>query len=97
MAFNVVRRQLDPKVLAAKRDLNRGFGDAMSKAVELALLPGIFGLLGWWVDGRLGTSPGFLVGMLVFAFAGMIVRAWYGYDAEMRRHEGDLQGRRSGS
>lgn len=77
-------------MLAAKRDLNRGFGDAMSKAVEIALLPAVFGFIGWFIDQRLGTGPGFLLGMVVFAFAGMLVRAWIGYDAEMRRHEGGL-------
>lgn len=87
MAFNVVRRQLDPQVLAAKRDVNRGFGDALSRATELALLPGLFGFLGWLVDGWLGTAPAFLIGFVVFAFAGMLVKSWIGYDAEMKRHE----------
>lgn len=87
MAFNGVRRQLDPQVLAAKRDLNRGFGDAMSRATEIALLPAVFGFGGWLLDDWLGTSPVFLIALLVFAFAGMLVRTWVGYDAEMRRHE----------
>lgn len=96
MAFNGVRRQLDPQVLAAKRDLNRGFGDAMSKAVEVALLPVIFGFLGWLVDDWLGTSPLFLIALVVFAFAGMLVRSWAGYDAEMKRHEANAAWRRVG-
>lgn len=94
MALDGVRRQLDPKVLAAKRDLNRGFGDALSRATEIALLPGIFGFLGWAIDRWLGTSPLFLIVLLVFAFAGMLVRTWVGYDAEMRRHESAMTGRR---
>jgi len=99
VAFNGVRRQLDPKVLAAKRDLNRGFGDAMSRATEIALLPAAFAFLGWLVDRWLGTSPAFLLGLLVFAFAGMLVRLWLGYDAEMKRHEAELprSGARPGS
>jgi len=87
VAFNGVRRQLDPQVLAAKRDLNRGFGEAMSVATEIALLPAVFGFLGWLLDRWLGTSPLFLIALVVFAFAGMLVRTWIGYDAEMRRHE----------
>jgi hypothetical protein len=90
VAFNVVRRQLDPKVLAAKRELNHGFGDTMSRGVELALLPTVFGFFGWLVDRWLGTGPAFLLGFVVFAFTGMLVRMWIGYDAEMRRHEADL-------
>jgi F0F1-type ATP synthase assembly protein I len=87
VTFNGVRRQLDPKVLAAKRDLNRGFGDALSRATEIALLPAVFGSLGWAIDRWLGTTPLFLIVLLVFSFAGLLVRTWVGYDAEMRRHE----------
>lgn len=96
MAFNGVRRQLDPQVLAAKRDLNRGFGDAMSRATEIALLPALFAGLGWLLDRWLGTAPVFLVGLLLFAFAGMLVRTWLGYDAEMKRHESTGAWRREG-
>lgn len=96
MAFNGVRRHLDPEVLA-RRDLNRGFGEAMGRAVEIALTPALFGFLGWFLDRWLGTSPVFLVVLLVFAFAGMLVRAWAGYDTEMRRHEDALPRRRSAS
>lgn len=74
----------------AQRALNHGFGNAMGTATELALLPGLFGLLGWWLDGRFGTSPVFLVGCLLFAFVGMFVRAWLGYDREMREQEAGL-------
>ena len=80
-------------MLAAKRDLNRGFGDAMSRATEIALLPAAFGFLGWLLDRWLGTTPIFLIALLVFAFAGMLVRTWVGYDAEMKRHESQLPGR----
>lgn len=67
-----------------------GFGNAMGTATELALLPAVFGFLGWLVDGWLDTRPLFLVAFLVFAFAGMLVRAWIGYDAEMREQERGL-------
>jgi len=67
-----------------------GFGNAMGTATELALLPGIFGFLGWLLDGWAGTEPLFLVGFLVLAFVGMLVRAWVGYDADMRELERGL-------
>lgn len=74
----------------AQRALNNGFGNAMGTATELALLPGLFGLLGWWLDGRFGTAPVFLVSLLIFSFVGMFVRAWLGYDRDMREQEAGL-------
>lgn len=83
----------------AQRALNNGFGNAMGTATELALLPGLFGALGWWLDGRFDTAPVFLLSLLIFAFAGMFVRAWIGYDRDMREQEAGLYtrlARRSG-
>jgi F0F1-type ATP synthase assembly protein I len=37
--------------------------------IQLALAPVLLTLGGWWLDGRLGTSPGFTVGGLVFGLA----------------------------
>ncbi len=37
---------------------------------ELVLSPVIFGLIGWWIDGRLGTRPLVTVIAAVFALAG---------------------------
>lgn len=76
--------------LSAQRELNRGFGDGMSRAVELAITPLVFGGLGWLLDSWLGTSPAFTVGLAVFAVVGMFLRLWYGYDLEMKRHESRL-------
>jgi F0F1-type ATP synthase assembly protein I len=73
-----------------RRALNKGFGDGMSRSVELALTPVIFGGLGWLIDRWLGTFPMVLLVFVVFAFAGMFVRMWIGYDNEMRRHENKL-------
>ena len=43
--------------LSSKRELNKGFGDALQVAVELAVTPAIFAFLGWKLDSWLGTSP----------------------------------------
>lgn len=79
----------DPS-LQSRRALSNGFGNALGSAVEIALLPAVFGGLGYLLDEWLGTGPFLFVGLLVFAFAGMLVRTWLGYDSEMRRHENDL-------
>ena len=91
MTHNGVRHdEPQERRLLADRALNHGFGNALGTATELALLPGLFGLLGWWLDGLLGTEPLFLVVLLLFSFVGMFVRAWIGYDRDMREQEAGL-------
>lgn len=79
--------------LSASRELNKGFGDGMSRAVELVLTPLVFGGLGFGLDLLAGTSPVFTVALAVFAMVGMFIRLWYGYDLEMRNHEASIIGR----
>jgi hypothetical protein len=76
--------------LAAKRQLNRGYSDGLSRALEIVLMPLIFGFIGHLVDGWLGTGPGFMIGRGAFAGTGLFVRFWLGYDREMRAHEAKL-------
>jgi F0F1-type ATP synthase assembly protein I len=73
--------------LRSRRETYNGSGEALSRAFEFAVTPAIFGGIGWLVDDRLGTEPLFLIALIVFAFAGMFVRMWLGYDTAMRRHE----------
>ena len=40
-----------------KREFRAGAGDAFAKAFEMIATPAVFGLGGWFVDGRLGTFP----------------------------------------
>jgi hypothetical protein len=81
--------------LAAKRQLNRGYSDGLSRALEIVVTPLLFGFVGYLVDNWSGTSPGFMIGLGAFAVAGLFVRFWLGYDREMREHEAKLP--RSGS
>lgn len=76
--------------LRAKRDLNNGFGEALSKAVELALTPAIFAFIGWRIDRALGTSPLFLVALFLLVISYVTWKLFMGYDAEMRRREHEL-------
>lgn len=73
--------------LRDRRELNRGFGDGLARAFELALTPAVFGGLGLLLDRATGTVPVFAIVFLLLAFVGMGIRMWYGYDHEMRRHE----------
>ncbi len=76
--------------LRAKRDLNKGFGNALSRSVELTLTPAIFAFLGWRLDLAVGTSPLFLAAFFVLVSAYMTWKLFVGYDAEMRQREHDL-------
>ncbi|MBI03683.1 MAG: hypothetical protein CL468_06595 [Acidimicrobiaceae bacterium] len=51
------------------REMKQGFGDAFAAAFELVVTPGIFGFLGWLVDGRLGLFPVFTVAFSVITLA----------------------------
>jgi hypothetical protein len=59
----------------------------MTRAFEIALTPLIFGGLGWLLDRVLGTSPIFMLGLGVFAVAGVFVKMWIAYDHEMQGAE----------
>lgn len=76
--------------LAAKRQLNRGYGDGLTRAMEIVLTPVIFGALGALLDAWLGTRPGFTIGLAAFAVTGIFVKLWIRYDQDMRAHEAAL-------
>ena len=53
-----------------RRDLYNGFGDTYSRAFEMVVTPTIFGLVGCFLDSRLGTFPALTLtlGILVFLY-----------------------------
>lgn len=73
-----------------------GGGETMGKGFEFVVVVAVFFGLGWLLDRALGTSPWFMVALSVFGMAGQVVRMWYVYDAEMRRHEAAHLERREG-
>jgi Putative F0F1-ATPase subunit Ca2+/Mg2+ transporter len=79
-------------MLRHRRELNRGFGDAFTASVELALTPALFGGIGFAIDRWLGIFPLFTLVLGLFSLVGMFVRAWYDYDARMRQEEQLLLG-----
>jgi hypothetical protein len=80
--------------LSAKRELNKGFGAALEVAVELAVTPAIFALAGWWIDGRLGTFPGFFLFFFLFTFSYVAWKQLRLYQARMADEERKLLGDR---
>ena len=80
--------------LSAKRELNKGFGDALAVAVELAVTPAIFAFLGWRLDEWLGTTPLFLLVLFLFTFTYVAWRELTRYQLRMEEHQAELLGRR---
>jgi F0F1-type ATP synthase assembly protein I len=75
-----------------RRALNRGFGDAMARAFELAVTPTIFGFFGWLLDRWLGTAPFLMLGLGLFTAVYVGWRMLQGYDVAMREHEARRRG-----
>jgi F0F1-type ATP synthase assembly protein I len=80
---------------AERQALWNGFGNGLSQAFELAAVPALFALFGWWLDSLAGTGPGLLIGFMVLGLAGTVARAYYAYTAEMAEHEKDKPWTRS--
>jgi F0F1-type ATP synthase assembly protein I len=62
-------------------------GDGLANGFEYAGAVLLFTLLGWLLDKWLHTKPLFIVGLTVVGIIGQFARTFYGYSAEMRRHE----------
>jgi F0F1-type ATP synthase assembly protein I len=80
--------------LSARREINRGAGDALSTAFELAVTPVVMALIGWRLDVWIGTSPLFL---LVFFLLTVCYEVWKHltlYDARMREQQAKVAGLR---
>jgi F0F1-type ATP synthase assembly protein I len=81
--------------LKTKRELNRGFSEALSSGFVFAAVVAIFAGAGWLIDRWLGTFPVFTIVLTVLALVGHFARIWYAYDAKMREHEEELRKVRS--
>lgn len=78
-----------------RQKLNRGYADSTARGIEIALVPVVFGGIGWLLDGAAGTSPTFTIGFAVFAIVGMFVKLWLRYDADMAVEEAKMPWNRS--
>ena len=78
--------------LSAKRELNNGFGNALSTAVELAVTPAVMGLAGWQIDRWLGTFPVIFIFLFAFTVVYVSWKQFSGYTATMERKQRDLLG-----
>jgi F0F1-type ATP synthase assembly protein I len=78
--------------LPARRELNRGAGDALSTAFELSVTPVLIGLVGWGLDVWIGTSPVLLLVFFLFTVCYEIWKHFVLYDAKMRDEQARVLG-----
>jgi hypothetical protein len=78
--------------LSAKRELNRGAGDALSTAFELSVTPAVLALVGWRLDVWLGTTPALLLALFLFTLGYEVWKHLARYDARMREEEAQVPG-----
>jgi F0F1-type ATP synthase assembly protein I len=80
--------------LPERRHLYNGFGNALTRAMELVAVPLLFALAGWLVDRWLGSAPVATIAFGAFGLAGIATRAYFQYAADMAAHERALPSRR---
>lgn len=80
---------MERRELSAKGEIYRGMGDGFARAFELAVIPTLFGLGGYWLDTRTGLLPAFTIVLVLVAIVGLAARTWYGYDHQMRQLEAE--------
>jgi len=77
---------------SARRELNRGAGDALTTAFELSVTPVLMGLIGWGLDAWIGTSPLFLLVFFLFTVCYEVWKHLALYDARMRDQQARVAG-----
>lgn len=74
--------------IEARRALNNGFGNALSRAFEFAVTPLVCALLGYQVDRAVGWSfPLVAVFLALAALVWGFVKMWMTYEQAMQREE----------
>ncbi|MEE9415563.1 MAG: AtpZ/AtpI family protein [Acidimicrobiales bacterium] len=65
-----------------RRDLHDGIARSHG-GFDLALSPVMFGLLGLWIDTKLGLVPLFTISFVVITFVGVVLKTFYVYRFRM--------------
>ncbi len=78
--------------LRDRQDLNNGFGNALSRAVEIVVTPMIFGFFGYLLDGRLGTRPAFMLVLFLLVLGYTLWKHFRLYGAAMDEEQRKLLG-----
>ena len=65
--------------VSQRRELSNDIFHRSSGSFELVMSPLLLGLLGLWVDHRVGTAPLFTILFAIAGIAGAAVKLYYGY------------------
>lgn len=71
--------------------------DALSHAMAMVAVPAAFGLLGWWIDSKIGTSPLLLLLLAAFGIVCSFASAFYRYERRIADHDAGKPWTRSAS
>jgi F0F1-type ATP synthase assembly protein I len=82
-------------LLRERRELNRGLGDALAQAFDVAGTTAIFFFFGWLLDRWLGTKPLFMIGLTLFCLISKLVLMLYTYNDRMKRLETERREKRA--
>lgn len=63
--------------------------NALSRGLDFAFVTLLFLGLGFLVDRWLGTTPVFMIILVVVALVGLFARIWFGYEASMQQLEAE--------
>lgn len=66
-----------------RRELRNSAGDAFSSAFEMVVTPALFGLLGWFLDTRVGIFPVFTLVLVGITLAYEVWKLARRYNEEM--------------
>lgn len=77
----------DVDEMETRRELYQGFGNTLSRALELVVAPFVFAALGFLVDRWLGTSPLLTIAFGVVGVVGGSLRIYYAYLQSMKAHD----------
>jgi F0F1-type ATP synthase assembly protein I len=78
--------------LRDRQDLNNGFGNALSRAVEIVVTPMIFGFFGYLLDGRFNTRPVFMLVFFLLVLGYTLWKHFNLYSAAMDREQRKVLG-----
>ena len=65
----------------------QGFEKALAQSLEIVVSVFLFGLFGWWLDGRFGTRPVLMIVFGLIGVAAVTMRTYLWYRASMDREE----------
>lgn len=55
--------------------------------MDFTIVTLVFLGIGWLVDRAVGTTPLFMIVFVVIGFVGLMARAYYGYNEDMKAHD----------